>query len=580
MDSVRPSLGQRYRIDVLTMPAYGHYMTTRDIAVALALRGHNVTLVLCDRSRKDYDADRLGERGVAFRSAGACSVYEEREAVMAKLIDGGSPAVLIQVLESVAELARQMCASLFPQYDALRGAGELPGVLVFDADTYCAMDLGIKYGIPRVARVGTGLRDAYTTPVYAPVYSSGAGSVMGWAGRLGNALNLLLSRTVFAPIILPNVYGRHRHEWLKDMQAPTVSYEPASATPGAGVSLDERTFRPSLLWDGVTTLYNSHWGLEHARPLSPYEHLIGHTNDFAASVGEPVDASLAAWLDAHADTEGVPTVYVGLGTLSVVPHRFLETLATAFAANKRARFVWSVPASHQGLLPDGIRALSRRAWCACSRPGTESAIGGCEGAAVGDRAACAAAAGPGSILLVEWAPQVPILLHPSVRVFVAHGGMNGIAEGTFARTPFLCIPFFSDQPDNCAHAADKGFAVALDWATATVDAVDGALTRLLTEPGFAEAVQTAWVYNVAGGGLARAVDLVEAAAALPYGAHLAAVPRHHFLPWYQAYDVDVLVVGFIALWAVVWSVVAVCKCCRRCWCRTERKEKDAGFKRD
>jgi UDP:flavonoid glycosyltransferase YjiC (YdhE family) len=27
--------------------------------------------------------------------------------------------------------------------------------------------------------------------------------------------------------------------------------------------------------------------------------------------------------------------------------------------------------------------------------------------------------------------------------------MNGVAEGTFAGTPMLCLPLFSDQPDNC-----------------------------------------------------------------------------------------------------------------------------------
>ncbi len=36
--------------------------------------------------------------------------------------------------------------------------------------------------------------------------------------------------------------------------------------------------------------------------------------------------------------------------------------------------------------------------------------------------------------------------------------MNGVAEATYAHTPLLCVPLFSDQPDNCAHAADAGFA--------------------------------------------------------------------------------------------------------------------------
>ena len=57
----------------------------------------------------------------------------------------------------------------------------------------------------------------------------------------------------------------------------------------------DRAMAATLPWDGVPTLYNSHWGLEHARPLAPYEHLIGHTNDFARDAAAPRGAVLDAF---------------------------------------------------------------------------------------------------------------------------------------------------------------------------------------------------------------------------------------------------------------------------------------------
>jgi hypothetical protein len=58
--------------------------------------------------------------------------------------------------------------------------------------------------------------------------------------------------------------------------------------------------------------------------------------------------------------------------------------------------------------------------------------------------------------------------------FFTHGGMNSVAEATFAHVPMLCMPFFSDQPDNCVHAevsaassTGRGTALAVSPASST-----------------------------------------------------------------------------------------------------------------
>lgn len=50
--------------------------------------------------------------------------------------------------------------------------------------------------------------------------------------------------------------------------------------------------------------------------------------------------------------------------------------------------------------------------------------------------------------MVPWAPQIKILQHSSVGVFVTHGGWNSILESIIGGVPMICRPFFGDQKLN------------------------------------------------------------------------------------------------------------------------------------
>ena len=544
-------------VHAMTIPAYGHYQTLKGILLALAARGHNVTLLGCAATGADAASDALlGPQGahggsIAFLSLGACPAYERREAALGALISG-APGGVGAVLAGVREVSQDLCRGAMAYYGA--DAARLPAALVFDADTYCAMDVSVRHRIPRVARVGTGLRDAYTTPLGIPAFSTGRRLAMGLPGRLANAATLALSRAVIAPLLLPWLYSGHRAEWL-GAQRSLVSH--------GSRTLDEAAMAPHLLWDGVPTLYNSHWGLEHARPLAPYEHLIGHTNDFEGDARRPLDSALLAWLAARPGAP--PVVYVGLGTLGVLPLDWVARLARALALCPHARFVWSVPTAQQAQLPPAITAASRLAHCLYS--GSSSGGEGCGGSE-------AQATAPGSVFLVPWVPQLAVLTHPAVAAFATHGGMNGIAEGLYARLPLLCIPLFADQPDNCAHAADKGYAAQLALEGLEPGGFAEALGGLLAQdrqPQLRAALQDAWVRTVAAGGAARAVGIIEAAAALPYGAHLAEVPEEFFLVWYQRWGLDVAAVALLLVCALALLCARACRLAQRSLCKTKQQ---------
>ncbi|GAB4838924.1 hypothetical protein Ancab_028456 [Ancistrocladus abbreviatus] len=50
--------------------------------------------------------------------------------------------------------------------------------------------------------------------------------------------------------------------------------------------------------------------------------------------------------------------------------------------------------------------------------------------------------------VVPWVPQLALLAHPSVGVFVTHGGWSSILESIITGVPMICRPFFADQMFN------------------------------------------------------------------------------------------------------------------------------------
>ena len=242
---------------------------------------------------------------------------------------------------------------------------------------------------------------------------------------------------------------------------------------------------------------------------------------------------------------GVPVVYVALGTLAVLPHALIAALHDGMARNSRFRFLWVFPDTQAGLLPPESMALAdSMAW---KRALNSSSAESCPSLDSSD-APVLRPLGAGSILLSHWLPQVAVLSHVMVSAFLTHGGMNSIAEATFAHVPMLCMPFFSDQPDNCVHAEvgthvvcnerykggtdvsiarleaplcslmslmqDLGYAVTLWRSSFRHSDISAALDRLLppnvplnTELPALESIHRAWLQNVAAGGIVRAVQV-------------------------------------------------------------------------
>ncbi|XP_037633818.1 UDP-glucuronosyltransferase 2A1-like [Sebastes umbrosus] len=93
-------------------------------------------------------------------------------------------------------------------------------------------------------------------------------------------------------------------------------------------------------------------------------------------------------------------------------------------------------------------------------------------------------------LLLDWLPQNDLLGHPKTRVFVAHGGTNGIQEAIYHGVPLVGLPLMFDQPDNFFRMEARGVAKVLDIATVNKDNFLEALKEVLYDPTYREKMKT------------------------------------------------------------------------------------------
>ncbi|XP_041795995.1 UDP-glucuronosyltransferase 2B17-like [Chelmon rostratus] len=146
-------------------------------------------------------------------------------------------------------------------------------------------------------------------------------------------------------------------------------------------------------------------------------------------------------------------------------------------------------------------------------------------------------------LLVDWMPQNDLLGHPKIKVFVAHGGTNGVQEAIYHGVPVVGLPLFFDQYDNLLRLKERGAAKILTLAT--VDKDDNflkAIQEVLHEPSYRTNVQrlSRLHRDQPMKPLDTALFWIEFVMRHKGAAHLRT--ESYRLPWYSYHSVDVIIV--------------------------------------
>ncbi|XP_032377837.1 UDP-glucuronosyltransferase 2A2 isoform X1 [Etheostoma spectabile] len=165
-------------------------------------------------------------------------------------------------------------------------------------------------------------------------------------------------------------------------------------------------------------------------------------------------------------------------------------------------------------------------------------------------------------LLVDWMPQNDLLGHPHIKLFVSHGGTNGIYEAIYHGVPIVGIPFVFDQADNLSRLRAKGVAKVLDVSELDTETFQNVIQEVLNEPSYRMNMQrlSRLHRDQPMKPLDNALFWIEFVMRHKGAAHLRT--ESYKMPWYSYHSVDVM----LFLVGVVLIVLATFAALIRCFC--------------
>uniref|UniRef100_A0A674D720 UDP glucuronosyltransferase 5 family, polypeptide F1 n=1 Tax=Salmo trutta TaxID=8032 RepID=A0A674D720_SALTR len=171
-------------------------------------------------------------------------------------------------------------------------------------------------------------------------------------------------------------------------------------------------------------------------------------------------------------------------------------------------------------------------------------------------------------------PQNDLLGHPKTRLFVAHGGTNGIFEAIYHGVPIVGLPLVFDQPDNLSRMKVKGVAKVVDLATLDRNIFSQALQEVLDEPSYRMNMQrlSRLHRDVPMEPLDTALFWIEFVMRHKGAAHLRT--ESYRMPWYSYHSVDVMVFLLAVVLFTLLAFIGIirCFCCRACLKITIKEE--------
>lgn len=96
---------------------------------------------------------------------------------------------------------------------------------------------------------------------------------------------------------------------------------------------------------------------------------------------------------------------------------------------------------------------------------------------------------PPNVMSRKWLPQIDILAHPKLKLFISHGGLFSNIEAIKLGIPMLVIPFLGDQMRNARRIENAGYGIQMDLANIDENTLTNTLEQLLTNEPYRQKAQ-------------------------------------------------------------------------------------------
>lgn len=167
-------------------------------------------------------------------------------------------------------------------------------------------------------------------------------------------------------------------------------------------------------------------------------------------------------------------------------------------------------------------------------------------------------------LIVDWMPQKDLLGHPQTKVFVAHGGTNGVQEAIYHGVPVLGIPLFFDQYDNLLRLQHRGAGKIIELADVSGHSFEQGIHEVLHHDSYRQNMQrlSRLYRDQPMTPMDQATFWVEYVMRNKGAPHLRT--EAYKMPWYSYYSLDVLLLLLTIATVMLLLTFAMFRflCCR------------------
>uniref|UniRef100_A0A8C5FG12 UDP-glucuronosyltransferase n=1 Tax=Gadus morhua TaxID=8049 RepID=A0A8C5FG12_GADMO len=324
------------------------------------------------------------------------------------------------------------------------------------------------------------------------------------------ATGVVLAKYLKLPLVL-NVRWITSGDGQFAIAPSPLSYVPV---PGSGLT-DKMSFTEFMVGPTDIWLFRSDFVFDFPRPTMPNVVYIG---GFQCKPAQPLPSGLEEFVQS-AGEHGV--IIMTLGTLvNALPDDIAEEIASVFARMPQ-KVIW--------------RNIGKR----------PSTLGN-------------------NTLIVDWMPQKDLLGHPQTKVFVAHGGTNGVQEAIYYGVPVLGIPLFFDQYDNLLRLQERGAGKILKLAEVNGRTFEQGLGEVLHQDSYRNNMQrlSRLHRDQPIPPLEHAIFWTEYVMRHKGAPHLRT--ESYRMPWYSYYSIDVMMTLLAAVTIFLLSIVIMFRflCCR------------------